>query len=156
MKKVVGWHFSLRSFPPLLSPLIKISPSIIQQFNLAKISVRCGMAVFNFLQSLKRLIYTVVGNFLNLILTLPLSFIIYLQMNRPIQVKQTTDSENRGGKLWPQFFKCALANPLKSLSLIHTQRTIVYVSLLYYIKNIFFTSLSPFSALFTHFSLLFN
>ena len=30
--------------------------------------------------------------------------ILYLQMNRPIQVKQT-DSENRGGKLWP-FSRC--------------------------------------------------
>lgn len=32
------------------------------------------------------------------------SFSLYLQMNRPIQVKQT-DSENRGGKLWP-FPRC--------------------------------------------------
>lgn len=43
-------------------------------------------------------------------------------MNRPIQVKQTTDSENRGGKLWPQFFK--------SLYLIHTREQLS-VSLLY-------------------------
>lgn len=66
-------------------------------------------------------------------------------MNRPIQVKQTTDSENRGGKLWPQFFKCAQER--KSF-LLYTHFEYNRLSLFYIQKYIF--TLDPF----LHFFLL--
>jgi hypothetical protein len=63
-------------------------------------------------------------------------------MNRPIQVKQTTDSENRGGKLWPQFFKCSLLQILYiSFSYTHCREQLS-VSLLYTEKIYIF---SPFT-----------
>lgn len=68
-----------------LGALIKAS-EIFYKFNLAKIFPN---GPFN--------------SRLNLFIIL-LSSSLYLQMNRPIQVKQT-DSENRGGKLWP-FPRC--------------------------------------------------